>query len=520
VDSPNDSPSNLILAYLHGMWRRKWIAAAICWGVCLIGWAAVYKLPDSYQSDARVYVDVNSLLTPLLKGLAIDSDPLHQLDYMQRTLLSRPNLEQVIHLADLDAEAQKPAEKDALILDLSKRIRVSLQGHNLFNISYADSDAARAKRVVNGVLTVFSESTAGNNRSQMDTARRFIDEQIASYEKQLRAAEARRAQFRETYGNIISAKSDTSISAQASEATQRLRNNLADAQAKRDAMAKELASTSQYLSTSQAAAVVVRSGETLKQQLDRMRQKLIELQSRFTDQYPDVITLKRDIVQMQKELASQKAGGNSGEEKSDSGTSTSSNPVYEQLKLRLFDAEASVASLKRQLETAEKEQKRIADAIKAAPGIQLQSQNLDRDYDILKKNFQELVQRREAANLAQAADTQADKVQFRIIDPPQVPLTPAAPNRLLLNSGVLIFGLGAGVGAAFLLIQLDRSFSSLGGLRSLGLPVLGSISRVNFLDWRRRNFQQAAGLAASAVGLLLVYGVILIANLGLLHGMI
>ena len=129
-----------LLTYLNAIWRRKWVVASVCWGVCLIGWVAVFELPDSYQSDARVYLDVNSMLTPLLRGLAIDADPLRQLDFMQRTLLSRPNLEQIIHLSDLDSKTKTPTDKDALLLDLTQRIKVSLQGQNLFNISFADPD--------------------------------------------------------------------------------------------------------------------------------------------------------------------------------------------------------------------------------------------------------------------------------------------------------------------------------------------------------------------------------------------
>jgi polysaccharide chain length determinant protein (PEP-CTERM system associated) len=518
VDNPKENVGAFILTYLQAIWRRKWVVASVCWGVCLIGWVAIFKLPDSYQSDARVYLDVNSLLTPLLRGLAVEADPLHQLDYMQRTLLSRSNLEQVIHLADLDARTKTPADKDQLLLDLTSKIKVTLQGTNLFNISFSDPNPVLAKNVVAAVLNVFSESTAGNSRSQMDTARRFLEDQIAVYEKQLRAAETRRAQFREAHADLLGGKNGESLASEARDAVQKLRNALDDAQAKRDALAKELATTPQYVTTTQAAQVVINNGQSSRiVEIESAKRKLAELQSRFTDSFPDVIALKRDIANMQAQLADEKKKGVDG---NDPNKATLANPLYEQMKLRVVDADTVVASVKRQLDTAVQAQTRIDDAIKAAPGIELQLQNLDRDYAILKKNYEELAQRRESANLAQAADTQADKVQFRVVDAPQVPLTPTAPNRRLLNSGVLLFGLGAGVGAAFLLVQLDRSFSSLGSLRALGLPVLGSLSRVNFVDWRRRNFQQAAGLAASFVGLLLIYGILLIADLGLLRRII
>jgi polysaccharide chain length determinant protein (PEP-CTERM system associated) len=514
--------SKIVFFYLQGMWRRKWIAAAICWTVCIAGWTGIFSLRDVYESQARVYVDISSLLTPLLRGLAAESNPLQQLDYMQRTLLSRPNLEQVIHLADLDSQAKTPEDKEDLLKGLAKDVRVTLQGNNLFSISYQDSNPVEGKNIVQAVLTVFSETSAGNNRSEMDSARRFLEEQIASYEKQLRAAETRGAQFREQYGDVLpQEQSNRARLDQARTDIARLKLAAQDAQARRDALKAETAGVPQTLSLDQAASVVVNTGtpNSPQIQLNDARRKLVDMKSRFTDDHPDVQTLKREIAGLEQQIADQ-ASGKTKAVADPSRRSTVSNPVYEQLKLRLADAETTVASIQRQFAATEQEQQRLEGALRAAPGIQLQAQNLDRDYQILKKNYDELVQRREAANLAQAADTQADKVQFRIVDAPQVPLKPIAPNRPLLYSGVLVAGLGAGIAAAFLLIQLDRSFSSVSSLRALGLPVLGTISRVVMFDARRRALRDIGGLVASAFALLVIYGALLVANFTSFRGMI
>jgi len=514
--------SKIFLFYLQGVWRRKWLAVAICWAVCIVGWPAVYYIPDTYETVARVYVDVDSMLTPLLRGLAVESNPLQQLDFMQRTLLSRPNLEQVIHLADLDSQAKTPEDKDELLTDLAHDVKISLQGTNLFSIAYDDTDPVESKNVVKAVLTVFSETSAGNNRSEMDNARRFLEEQIANYEKQLRAAETRRAEFRETYGDVLpQASANESRLQQASDEVGKLKVELQDVEARRDAVAKEAAGVPATLSLDQAASIIIHnggpSGSQIQLQLDEAKRKLTDLQSRYTDDFPDVVAAKRDVASLEAQVKASATGaaGDDGPRKS-----SVPNPLYDQMKMRLVDAESQVASIQRQLDYEIGEQKRLQEAVKAAPGIQLQAQNLDRDYDILKKNYDELVQRREAANLAQAADTQADKVQFRIVDSPQVPLTPISPNRPILYTGVLIAGLGAGIGAAFLLVQLDRSFSTLAALRSFGLPVLGSISRVTFLETRRRAVQQTAGLAASTVMLLIIYGALLLANYTAIHKVI
>lgn len=513
--------TKLIFFYLHGIWRRKWIAAAICWFVCVAGWIGIFSLQNVYQSQARVYVDVDSLLTPLLRGLAVETNPLQQLDYMQRTLLSRPNLEQVIHLADLDSQTKTAAEKETLLTTLAAAIKVTLQGTNLFSISYQDSNAVEGKNIVQAVLTVFSETTAGTSRSEMDNARHFLEEQIASYEKQLRAAETRRAQFREKYGDILpDEKANESRLEEASGGLQKTELALQDAQASRESFAKELATTPQTLSLSQAAAVIVNNGNpnSPEYQLNAAKQKLLDLQSRYTEDFPDTVAAKRQVASLEKEIKDAAAGKGSAD--ADSRKATSENPVYDQLKVKLADANGQVASLQRQLAVQQDDKTHIEEAVKAAPGVQLQAQNLDRDYDILKKNYDELVQRREAADLAQAADTQADKVQFRIVDAPQVPLQPVAPNRPLLYSGVLVVGLGAGIAAAFLLVTLDRSYASIANLRNIGLPVLGAISRVVFGDQRRRTLREIGGLAATAVVLLLIYSALMVSNFMALRGIL
>src|SRR5262250_757469 len=95
---------------LQSFWRHKWLAVATAWLVCTVGWIGVSLIPTKYEASARVYLNADPLLTPLLRGLAADTDPTRQLDFMQRTLLSRPNLEQLVRLADLDLNIATPAE--------------------------------------------------------------------------------------------------------------------------------------------------------------------------------------------------------------------------------------------------------------------------------------------------------------------------------------------------------------------------------------------------------------------------
>src|SRR5690606_28291702 len=142
------------------------------WLVCLVGWAVIATLPNQYSVTTRVYVDTDSLLAPLLKGLTVEPNLTQQVQVMQRTLLSRPNIERVIRMADLDLKARNQQEHDALLDSLSSRIEIlgDRGARNLFAIRYGSNDAAEALRVVQSLLTIFVESNVGDTRREMEQA--------------------------------------------------------------------------------------------------------------------------------------------------------------------------------------------------------------------------------------------------------------------------------------------------------------------------------------------------------------
>jgi polysaccharide chain length determinant protein (PEP-CTERM system associated) len=195
--------------FVQALWRYRWLAVVTAWLVCTAGWIGVAFVPTKYESSARVYLNADPLLTPLLRGLAADTDPSRQLDFMQRTLLSRPNLEQLIRLTDLDNGVRTPQEKDALFKRLATDIEVMPVTLSLLTLAYRDSDPVLAKNVVQSLLTIFAEKMAGSSRAEMDSARRFLEGEIASYRDQLRAAEKRRAELAEKYPDIVQNKSPT-----------------------------------------------------------------------------------------------------------------------------------------------------------------------------------------------------------------------------------------------------------------------------------------------------------------------
>src|SRR5690348_15804075 len=193
------------LALARGMWHRRWVGLAVAWIAALIGIAIVYRIPERYEASARVYVDTESLLRPLLQGLAIQPNVDQQVALISRTLISRPNVDKLVRLADLDLNVKTPADREDLIDNVITTIR--LDGNltsNLYVISYRDPEPARARKVVQSLLTIFVESSLGDKRQDTQSAVRFLDEQIKRYEATLQAAENRIKDFRLKYIGVSS----------------------------------------------------------------------------------------------------------------------------------------------------------------------------------------------------------------------------------------------------------------------------------------------------------------------------
>jgi len=500
--------------YLRAAWRRRWMGVSVAWLVCGIGWAGVYLIPNQFESTARMFVDADAVLTPLLRGLAADSAPTTQLEVLQRTLLSRPNLEKLVSKTDLDLSLNSPSDRERLLTRLAADIKVNPQTKTLFTITYRDKSPKLARDVVQTLLTIFVESATGGSRADMENAKRFLERQIQSYEQQLRAAEKRRADFRARYIEIMPADNNPNVPALegARSQLQALEGRLQDALTSRDALKREVEHT--------APMLVVESGQLLngqpvpKSRLQDAEEQLNLLLLKDTEQHPDVLAQRKLIESLRKapllvdasRPGKDVAGGRDGTQ--NTLRRSVPNQIYDQLKVKLIDADTQVVSLQRQRDEAVRTRDRLEQMQREQPGLIAEYQNMDRDYSVLRRNYDELLGRLQSANIAQAADTQADKVKLQIIDPPEIPRLPAAPNRMLLVTGVLLGGLGTGAGMTALFGQLDRSFSSVDELRVLGLPVLGGISVLGLAPLRRRLMAVCRFSAAVAVLVCIYSGLI------------
>jgi polysaccharide chain length determinant protein (PEP-CTERM system associated) len=501
-----------LLIYAKEIWRYRWHAALASWVICLAGWGMVYFVPSSYEASARVFVDTQTILRPLLTGLTVQLNLDQQIMMMTRTLISRPNIEKVIQMSGLESRVKTPEDKEALIDRLNRQIEVKTAGKdNLYTITYTDRSPETAKRVVQSLITIFVDSSLGSKRKDTEQARRFLDEQIKIYEEKLVQAENALKEFKQKNLGFTPAQGPGqdyfARVVEANTVLAQARLELQEAENAREALRKQIAATGESEAQTELEDT---ANPELEARILALRKNLDNMRLNFTEQHPDIVGTKRVLAQLEEqrrlEIEARKKGG---------GTIRRAAPD-KAIQLALAEAGANVASLRARVAEYERRYAVLRAAADKMPQIEAEFVQLNRDYDVNKQSYEKLLQRRDSAQMSSDVDTSTGAFDFRIIDPPRVPSVPTSPNRLQLITTVLLVGLAGGFALAFLLSQLTPTFSDRKTLReATGLPILGAVSMTWTDQERRKRKKNFAVLATSYMGLLVAYGGI-IANLVIL----
>lgn len=501
-----------LLAHVKASWRFRWQAVGVAWAVALLGWAGVYLLKNIYESRTQIYVDTESVLAPLLEGLAVQTDVMGQVEMMQLLMLSRPNLERVARETDLFLEARTPAQQAQVVERLQKKITLErAQRVSTFAITYTDSDAKRAQAVVQSLVDTFVEDTLGMKRTDVGNAKRFLEAQIKEYERRLTESENRLAQFkRENLALLPEEGRDFFRNLQDASASLRvLQARYQQLATRRDELQRQLAGENPSLGSDAFGAQ-----DPIDMEIATIDSQIAQLMVQYTEKHPDVQMLaarKTQLEELKRSGGTAPGAGVLGGGADPAAMGLGMNPVYQSTKMAVGATEAEMAELRSQIGQQQSQIEQLRAMIDQMPQVEAELNRLDRNYDVNKTQYDALVARLESANISTQAEQTADSVKFRVVEPPIVPLTPVGPKRGLLSSMVMLAALAAGLAAAFLLAQMRPVFTSRDALsRVAGLPVLGAVTRLTaerFLPWYRT---QAALIAGAVGALLLGYVVVLL----------
>ena len=401
-----------IMTTLYRVWRKRWWAITIAWIVCLIGWAFVATVPNSYRSSARILVDTSSLLqSEMGLGGALG----RELNIVRQTLTSRLNLEKVLRRTELDLGLEDEAEIDLAIDTLAENIQVSSESGNLFTIAYVSTNPALsdaenanvARSVVENLLQIFMEENVTADRDDINEAIRFFEDQLADRERELEAAERRRAEFEEKYlGRLRGQESFSGGLRAARNEFDQVELELAQARRSLGILQGQIGSTPSSLGSSGSPMVTTSAARA---RANAMEQQISELYATGRlDSHPDVILAKRQLQRLEEQARQEEAelrsqGGGGG--------LVASNPVYVDLRSKVFDRQSQVAALAARRDRLQADIQRLEKNLRDSPGIAAEQARLNRDYGVLQSQYQQLLQSREEIRLQSDVQTQTQQVR-------------------------------------------------------------------------------------------------------------
>ena len=499
---------NEIYAYLHGLWRYRWSSLLIAWIVGVLGWLVIYALPNQYVAKTAVHIDTSSIMKPLLKGLAVETDPAEQLQVMTRVLLSRDNLLIVMRETDMDLAVDTPEEREEMVQELAGKIWLS-SGSNrrgvqasIYEIGYESPSPEMAYKVVSTLLNTLIEDTLSSGRTDTVMAQDFLTEQIIEYEKRLAGSEKRMAEFqKKNVGFMPNEKGGYYARLQRSE------EEISGTKSQLRLAKQRHAGLQQQLSgeTAVTGGITPESAAKLREYQERLDDLLMQ----FTNEHPDVQAMRQRIARSKASMAagSDLAGG---------GSLDKTSVLYQELKIQESNARLEVGKLQIMLAEQQRNLEELQQSIDIIPQVEADMAKLDRDYQLNKDRYLSLVERRESAKLAQKVEQNSNEITFKVVDAPVIPLIPSAPNRPLLLAGILVVALGTGAAWSVLMFLLFPTFVDFKQLRkAIDLPVLGTVRlQMTGEQVRHRKTQLTSFLLAMSLLIGVFGGVLLLEEPG------
>ena len=471
----------VVIRRLNGLWQRRWLILALTWISAIVGWLAIALLPSQYESRAQVFVQTETILQPVLNGVAVRPNYVNRVEVMRLQLLARPNVEEVIYRSGLhqtieaDTAHERAAKMETLIGELSEDIKIASPREMYFIITYRHKEPQIARDVTAAVLNLLIEQDVGASLSESEAARRRLDLQIEEFEERLSANERAVAAFR----------SENAVELANSESASR----------RREMKEQELVRVSDELLRTRGRAISLKNilsttpRIAVGGEMEKLQARLADLKSRYNDTYPEIANVEERIRELQ--------SANDG--------LMATNPEYIRLQSELAVAEQTSIALAAREEDVRRDLSALELAFAAAPAVLADLQQIERQYETTKKTYEELLARRDRLQLTQNLGPAGRGVAYQVFERPAPAIHPVSPPRLLLIVGVLVIAGGIGLGGGLVLSLLDKSYTQVSELsEAFGLPVLGAVSSAPSFAGLNAQRKDLTRLGAATAALLVV----------------
>ncbi len=368
--------------------------------------------PKTYTTSAVLFADQTNIIEPLLKGSAevtkIDrSEQAREIIWTRAIMLAAAK--------EVGFLAKNPTQSDEELA--IKRIRSGLnvrgEGNKAyFRISYVANNPDSSFEILNAIVNVFIEDTARKKRAESLGAYNFIDAQVQSYKKQLEQAELKLKDFNSQNTDGTEQTVSGRI-AQLRQEIEALKITIEESQARYNTIQQQLGSEGQYLQTKGRIDEVKQRKQVLTSQLE-------QLLLSYEEGYPDIISIRAQIADLDATMQKLQSAGDVYAD-----TQKTENPLYEELRKQLAAADVDLRSQKRRMQSLTALQEQEYERQQRVAANQAQFSELTRDYDVIRKTYEEMLQKKESARLSMTLDIEGQGVSYRIQEPATFPLKPS-----------------------------------------------------------------------------------------------
>src|SRR5438132_4873330 len=495
--------------------RRKWLAILTFMGPFAVTVSLAIALPYLYRSTATLLVERPEVSETFVKS-SVTSELETRLHTISQEILSRSQVQELITRFDLYPEFRKRVSPEEVVERMRRDIRIEFKGGDpqlmrgptiAFILSYRGRDPETVAKVTNTLASLFVEENIKRRERQAAGTAEFLRVQLEEMKGKLDQEERRLSEFKESHIGELPEQMEANL-ATLQRLNTEMRLNKENQMRALDRM-ERMRLTRQLVEARVSASdgdapVPGGDAEALAARLSRLNQELMELRTRFSEKYPDVIRVKAEIAALEGQLAETKIDG-----RAPTNATSSANPSPLRLRKVRSEAEDELNALKEEEKTLRQSVAKYQRRVDIAPHREQEYQELSRDYKTMKELYNALLQRYQEAQVAESMEHGHKGDHFRILDQALPSTRPAAPNRSQLIFIGLILSIGLAGGAVKLIEHRDTSFHMLKELQAFTkVPVLARIPRIvtkaDTSRWHRRVW---LGTAAALVGLAILVGV-------------
>ena len=485
--------------------RKWWILGPLFFG-WLIVFASAWFLPPTYTSDSTVLVEPPKVPSNLVEP-NVQVDLADRVQSMSAQVLSRTRLLNLIQRFSLypsysyspDDQVQKM--RDDVKMDLIHGESAGKQELVAFKLSYKAPTPDIAQKVTIALTSFFVDENVRASQEQSEATTLFLDSQVRALGQTLADEEAKVRAFESAHDGTLPQQLDSNI-----HILQGIQQQMQAAQSARDRALQQQTYLNSLQAQYQNTGDTVIAPPSIDQQLNTARSNLAQMETRYTDEHPDVIKMKETVAALEK-LKKQMA--NEERDKMETGVSPEavkqSNSMLQlrtQMKLNQQEIEKNTQQLQRLQQEAQVYQARL----NATPAVESEMSDMMRDYGNMRKEYQQLLAKKETSALATSLERQQQGAQFRVIDPPSLPDRPSFPDRFKFSLAAVGTGFAlallCGFGSEFL---DDRIRGEQALTDAVNLPILAEIPSLRTAqELRRARWVPRLALTATILCLILL----------------